>query len=142
MAIIHDTMGTVLKRGAGSGAGAVTVPGVHEIGPVGLGRALRDVTTLADTVHKHKLNIPDVPEIAVKCYYDPQDTTQAQVLSDAYTGSLQTWQILLEQGNSPGESETFTAYVVNPQIESMGIDGDLVLSFSLKPQSVIGEMFQ
>jgi hypothetical protein len=140
MAIIHDTMGTVLKRGAG-GAG-VTVPGVFEIGPVGLGRALRDVTTLSDTVHKHKLNIPDVPEINVKCYYDPQDTTQAQINYDGYWGVLSTWQILLEQGNSPGESETFTAYVVNPQVESIGIDSDLVLSFTLKPQSVIGEMFQ
>lgn len=139
MAIIHDTMGTVLKRGATSAA--VTVPGLFEIGPVGLGRALRDVTTLSDTVHKHKLNIPDIPEIACKVYYDPQDTTQLQVLSDAYTGGLVTWQIFLEQGNSPGEGILFTAYVVNPQIESLGIDSDMVLSFTLKPQSVIGEMF-
>jgi hypothetical protein len=36
---------------------------------------------------------------------------------------------------------TFTAYVVNPQIDSFGVDQDLVLSFSLKPQTLLGELF-
>jgi hypothetical protein len=139
MAIIHDTQGTVLKLGATSAA--VTVTGVTEIGPIGLGRALRDVTTLSDTVHKHKLNIPDVPEISVKLYYDPQDTTHAQIMQHAYQGNQPSWQIFLEQGNSPGESLLFTSYVINPQIESMGIDQDIMMSFTLKPQNVFGDIF-
>jgi hypothetical protein len=138
MAEVNDTQFSSLVRYPGSftsGTGT-TIAQVFEIGPVGLGRELRDVTTLSDTVHKHKLNIPDVPEIAVKVYFDPQDTTHNQILADGVAGSLLYWGINLEEGNSPHESYVFRAYVVNPQIDSFGVDQDLVLSFSLKPQDV------
>jgi hypothetical protein len=135
MAEVSDTQYSSLQRYGR------TIPQVFEIGPLGLGRALRDVTVLSDTVHKHHLNAPDIPEIAVKCYFDPADTDQLQVCADATAGSLVTFTVNVEEGNSPGENISFTAYVVNPQIESIGVDSDLVLSFSLKPQSLLGDLF-
>lgn len=138
MAEVNDSQFSGLVRYPGSftsGTGT-SIDKVFEIGPVGLGRALRDVTALNDTVHKHKLGIPDVPEIAVKVYFDPTDTTHNQILADGVAGSLLYWGVNLEEGNSPHESYVFRAYVVNPQIDSFGVDQDLVLSFSLKPQDI------
>jgi hypothetical protein len=144
MAEVNDAQGTILKYhhpGAPGGAGT-TVDKVYSIGPVGLGRELRDVTSLGDTVHKHKLNIPDIPEIAVKVWYDSQDPAHLQIWMFGTTGALITWSVLMEQGSSPFEAVQFTAYVVNPQIDEMTVDGDLTLSFSLKPQSLISEIHQ
>jgi hypothetical protein len=143
MAEVNETQYTTLVRMPNglTSAPEQTIPQVFEIGAVGLGRALRDVTTLSDTVHKHKLNIPDVPEISVKCYFDPQDTTHLQILSDGLNGGLPWWKVQLEAGDSPSEGVGFQAYVVNPQIDSMGVDSDLVLSFSLKPQTVPSDIF-
>jgi hypothetical protein len=129
--------GLLRYPGAFTAGTGTAITQVFEIGPLGLGRELRDVTTLSDTVHKHKLNIPDVPEISVKMYYDPSDTTHNQIIQDGVAGSLLFWGVQLEEGNSPNESLVFQAYVVNPQIDSFGVDQDLVLSFSLKPQSVV-----
>jgi hypothetical protein len=130
MAIIHGTQGTVLKR-AGS-----TVNQLRSIGPVGVGGALRDVTTLSDTVHKHKKNIPDLPEIAVSVYWDPQDSIHIGIMADATLTGPVPYQLLLEQGNSPGEIvDLGSCWVLNAQIENMEVDGDQVMTFSLKPQA-------
>jgi len=138
MADVNESQFSSLVRypGAFTAGSGTVIDKVFEIGPLGLGRALRDVTTLSDTVHKHKLNIPDVPEVAVKVYYDPADTTHNQIIQDGIAGSLLYWAVNLEEGNSPAESNVFLAYVVNPQIDSFGVDQDLVLSFSLKPQTL------
>jgi hypothetical protein len=138
MAEVNESQFSSLVRypGAFTAGTGTTIAQVFEMGPLGLGRELRDVTTLSDTVHKHKLNIPDLPEVAVKVYFDPADTTHLQIMQDAVAGSLLYWGINLEEGNSPAESYVFQAYVVNPQIDSFGVDQDLVLSFSLKPQSI------
>jgi hypothetical protein len=142
MAEVNESQFSQLRRyPQGIGGAGQVIPQVFEIGPLGLGRELRDVTVLSDTVHKHKLNVPDIPEIAVKCYFDPADTVHLQIMTDGITGTVMTWGVDLEEGNSPGENVTFTAYVVNPQIDSFGVDQDLVLSFSLKPQTLLGELF-
>jgi hypothetical protein len=143
MAEVNETQYTFLQRlpNGPTSTPEQTIPQVFEIGPIGLGRPLRDVTTLSDTLHKHKLGIPDVPEVAVKCYFDPSDTTHLQVMSDAVNGALLWWRVNIEEGNSPSEGVVFQAYVVNPQIDSMGVDSDMVLSFSLKPQSIPSDIF-
>ena len=74
MAIIHGTQGTVLQR-VGQ-----TVNQMRSFGPFGVGGTLRDVTTLSDSVHKHKKNIPDLPEIACSVYYDPQDSVHIAIM--------------------------------------------------------------
>jgi hypothetical protein len=128
---VNDAQGTQLRR-AGT-----TVSHVRSISAIGVGRALRDVTTLSDTVHVHKKNIPDIPDIQVECYFDPEDSTHANILQDDKLGSLQPWQIYLEQGNSPGEVIEFSScYVHSAEVQSIEVDGDLVLSFSLKPQAL------
>jgi hypothetical protein len=128
---VNDAQGTQLRR-AGT-----AVSHVRSISAIGVGRALRDVTTLSDTVHVHKKNIPDIPDIQVECYFDPEDSTHANILADDKLGSLQPWQIYLEQGNSPGEVIEFSScYVHSAEVQSIEVDGDLVLSFSLKPQAL------
>ena len=129
MATVNDAQGTQIRRAG------VAVPQVQSISAVGVGRALRDVTTLSDTVHKHKKNIPDLPDIQVDCLYDPEDSTHANILQDDALGSLQPWQILFEQGNSPGEFvEWSSCYVHSAEVGSIEVDGDLHLTFSVKPQ--------
>jgi len=129
MAIIHGTQGTVLKR-AGS-----TVANMRSFGPFGVGGSLRDVTTLSDLVHKHKKNIPDLPEINVAVYYDPQDPIHIGLLQDSTLTGPVPFTVLLEQGNSPGEVVDLGAcYVLNAQLENMEVDGDMVLTFTIKPQ--------
>lgn len=125
-----DAMGTTLFRNG------VAVSGVRSIGVIGPGRALRDVTTLSDANHKHKKNIPDYPEIVCELFYDPDDTMHLRIMKDDADAVTVPWQIGLEEGNSPNEMiEISSAYVVNAQIESIEIDGDLVMSFALKPQA-------
>jgi len=131
MAEVQDTQGTQLRRNG------TVVAKVRSIGPVGIGRALRDVTTLSDTVHVHKKNMADIPEIAVELFYDPEEAMHQQIIQDDALGAVLPWQILLEQGNSPGEFIEFSAcYVINAEIQNMEVDGDMVLSFSLKPQAL------
>jgi hypothetical protein len=128
---VNDAQGASIRR-AGT-----AVSHVRSISAMGVGRALRDVTTLSDTVHVHKKNIPDIPDIQVECYFDPEDSTHANILQDDKLGSLQPWQIYLEQGNSPGEVIEFSScYVHSAEVQSIEVDGDLVLSFSLKPQAL------
>jgi hypothetical protein len=130
MAIIHGTQGTVLRRGT------TTIQQLRSIGPVGVGGALRDVTTLSDSVHKHKKNIPDLPEIAVSLYYDPQDATHILIFQDSTATLPVQYTLLLEQGNSPGEIiDLGLCWVLNAQIDNMEVDADVVFSFSLKPQA-------
>lgn len=135
MTDVTDAQGSRLRRLG------VNIPNIKSIGAVGIGRATRDVTSLSDTVHKHKLNIPDVPEIAVEVWYDPQEPMHIQPMQDEYNGALVTWGIDLEQGNSPEENVTFTAYVFGCEVGPMEVDGDLVLKFNLKPQSVPSGLF-
>jgi hypothetical protein len=130
MAIIHGTQGTVLRRGT------TTINQLRSIGPVGTGGALRDVTTLSDTVHKHKKNIPDLPEIAVTLYYDPQDQTHINIFQDSTLTTPVQYTLLLEQGNSPNEIvDLGLCWVLNVQLDNMEVDQDVVMSFSLKPQA-------
>jgi hypothetical protein len=126
---VNDAQGTQLRRAG------VAISHVQSISAVGVGRALRDVTTLSDTVHKHKKNIPDLPDIQVELLFDPEDSSHANILQDDALGSLQPWQIYLEQGNSPGEViEYSSCYVHSAELSGIEVDGDLKLTFSLKPQ--------
>lgn len=128
---VTDAMGSSLRRNG------VVVNGVKSIGTVGPGRALRDVTTLADTVHKHKKNIPDLPEIEVELFYDPDDTMHQRIWRDDADAVTVPWQIFIEQGNSPLENWEFpSCYVINATIGPMEIDGDITMTFSLKPQAM------
>lgn len=130
MAIIHGTQGTTLKRNG------QTVNNLRSFGPFGVGGTLRDTTVLSDTVHKHKKNIPDLPEIACSVYYDPQDPVHIGILSDSTATGPVPYQLLIEQGNSPGEIiDLGNCWVLAAQIENMEVDQDIVLSFSLKPQA-------
>jgi len=135
---VNDAQGTQLRR-----AGTV-INHVRSISAIGVGRSLRDVTTLQDTVHVHKKNIPDIVDIQVEVYFDPEDSGHANILNDDALGSLQPWQIFLEQGNSPGEVIEFSScYVHSAEVQSIEVDGDLVLSFSLKPQTLpVGLFFE
>lgn len=143
MTDVTDTQGTLLKRGGtlGVASSGTTIPKVRSIGEMGWSSGLRDVTVLSDTIHQHKLGIPDMSEIAVELYYDQQEPMHAQIFQDAVNKSLAVWQVWQEQGNSPDEQISFTAYVINPKINPAEVDGDFVLSFSLKPQSMFGGMF-
>lgn len=128
---VNDAQGTRLLRAG------VAISQVRSISAIGVGRVLRDVTTLSDSVHVHKKNIPDIPDIQVELYFDPEDSGHANILQDDALGSLQPWQIYLEQGNSPGEVIEFSScYVHSAEIQQIEVDGDLVLSFSLKPQAL------
>lgn len=135
MAEIQDTQGSRLRRNG------VVIPQVFEIGVVDPGRTIRDVTALSDTIRKHKMNIPDIAEIECKLWYDGQETTHRGLFTDHMNAVVQSFQLDLEQGNSPEENITFTAYVSKCGLDPMAVDGDQVLSFTLKPQSMFVGLF-
>lgn len=126
---VTDTQGTVLRRNG------VAISGVKSIAPLGVGRALRDVTALNDSVHKHKLNIPDLPEVAVEVFYDPDIPMHNQPAQDEINGTLASWIVDVEQGTSPEQHiELGTCYVFGSEIGPFEVDGDIILKFTLKPQ--------
>lgn len=128
---VTDTQGTGLRRNG------VNISGVKSISVAGIGRALRDVTALQDSVHKHKLNIPDVPEIAVEVWYDPDIPLHNVPGQDEINGTLATWIIDIEQGASPEQHiELGSCYVFGSEIGAFEVDGDIVLKFNLKPQQL------
>jgi hypothetical protein len=135
MADVKDTQGTVLKRGG------TAIPKVRSVGELGFVMALRDVTTLSDSIHQHKLGIPDMNEIAVEVFYDPEEPLHLAIFQDAVNRSVNSWSVDIEEGNSPNENVSFTAYVINPKLNPAEVDGDYVLAFSLKPQSQFVGMF-
>lgn len=136
MAEIVESQSTVLLFGNQA------VPQVFEIGPLGANKATRDVTTLSDTIHKYKAGIPDFTDLEVKCYYDPQDPVHQAITNSFINPAETTWSVNLEEGNSPNETNTFNAILTSCQIESFGVDSDLVLSFSIKPVTLPNSMFQ
>jgi hypothetical protein len=135
MADVTDTQGTRLRRGG------TLIPKVYSVGSLAFTMGLRDVTSLEDTIHQHKLGIPDMNEIPCKIWFDAQESTHLAIFQDAINRSLGVWQVDMEEGNSPNENVTFTAYVINPTIEAAEVDGDYTLSFSLKPQSMFVGLF-
>lgn len=136
MTDVTDTQGTRLRRNG------TLIPNVKSIGEIGIGRALRDTTSLSDTVHKHKLNIPDVPEIPVEIWYDPQEPLHRVILLDEVNGALQPWQVDIEQGNSPEENISLgNCYVFGSSVGPYEVDGDIILKFSLKPQALPSGLF-
>jgi hypothetical protein len=131
MTVIHGTQGSALRRNG------TTVSQVRSIGPVGTGGELRDVTTLSDLVHKHKKNIPDLPEISVSLYYDPQDSVHIGIFADSTLATPVPYQLVLEDGDSPGEIiDLGLCWVLGAQLESLEVDNDIVFSFTLKPQAL------
>jgi hypothetical protein len=131
MPIVTDTQGTALRRNG------VLITQLKSISLVGIGRALRDVTSLSDTVHKHKLNIPDVPELACEIWYDGDTAIHNTPMQDEANGATSTWIIDLEQGTSPEQHvELGACYVFGCEIGPFEVDGDLVLKFNLKPQQL------
>jgi len=135
MAEIVDTQSTRLYRNN------VLIPQVFEVGPVGFSTAIRQVTSLSDTdCHKHKIGLPDMTEIAVKVWYDPQDATHQSIWTDSLTRGTISFTLGVEEGDSPAEMLTMQCFVMNPQIESMAVDADVVLSFTLKPNNIIPEL--
>ena len=133
---VTDTQGTALRRNG------VLIPQVKSISVLGVGRALRDVTALSDSVHKHKLNIPDVPEIAVEVWYDPDQGIHNQMGQDEINGTQAIWTVDVEQGASPEQHvELGGCYVFGNELGAFEVDGDIVLKFSLKPQQVPTGLF-
>lgn len=131
MAVVVDTQGTVLRRNG------VVIPNVKSISTAGIGRSIRDVTSLADANHKHKLNIPDAPEINVEVWYDPDAPIHNQPGQDETLATLASWILDIEQGASPEQHiELGTCYVFGCEIGPFEVDSDIVLKFTLKPQQV------
>ena len=133
---VTDTQGTALRRNG------VLIAQVRSISVLGIGRALRDVTALSDSVHKHKLNIPDVPEITVEAWWDPDQGIMNQPGQDEVNGTLATWTVDIEQGASPEQHvELGACYCFGAEVGPIEVDGDYVLKFVLKPQSVPTGLF-
>jgi hypothetical protein len=130
MAVV-DTQGATLRRNG------VLIPQVKSISTMGIGRSIRDVTALSDAAHKHKLNIPDVPEVAVEVWYDPDQPIHNVPGQDEVNATLASWIIDIEQGSSPEQHiELGACYVFGAEVGPMEVDGDLTLKFTLKPQQV------
>ncbi len=128
---VTDTQGAVLRRNG------VVLAQIKSIGAFGIGRAIRDVTALSDAVHKHKLNIPDLPEIAVEVWYDPDIPGHNVPGQDEINGTLATWLVDVEQGASPEQHvELGACYCFGCEVGPFEVDGDIVLKFTLKPQQV------
>jgi hypothetical protein len=128
---VTDTQGTVLRRNG------VAIASVRSIGEIGIGRALRDVTALSDSVHKHKLNIPDIPEIPIEIFYDPDLGIHNQLGQDEINGTQATWIVDIEQGASPeSHIELGACWLFSSATGPYEVDGDIVLKVTLKPQSV------
>jgi hypothetical protein len=129
MASVTDSQGTQLLRNG------VNIPNVKSIGAIGLGRTLRDTTSLGDLIHKFKLNIPDIPEISVEIWWDGQEATHNLMALDEVNGNTtNTYQINIEQGDSPAENiDLGVCWVLGHEWGPFEVDGDVVMKFNLKP---------
>ena len=139
MTVVTDSQGTKLLRSG------VEIPQIKSIGVIGFGRTLRDTTSLGDTIHKHKMNIPDIPEIAVEVWYDPQEPLHQLTMRDEVSGAgvEATWTIQMEQGDSPNEEVALgLCWVFGNEIGPFEVDGDIVLKFNLKPQAFPSGLYE
>jgi hypothetical protein len=137
MVDITDALGSGIRRNG------VAVSKVYEIGAFGITRAIRDVTALSDLdCHKHKLNLPDLPEINFKCWYDPQDSGHLAIISDSALGAQGVWQVDIQHGDSPAENIVFEAYVMSATVEGAAVDSDFTLNVTLKPQTQLVGLFE
>lgn len=132
-----DSQGTLLYRGdVGAATNFTVVPKITNVDPVALERALRQITDLSHTdTHKHKHGLADMPEISCEGWYQPDDAEHKGIFSDLTNGIERYYK--LEIPTSPVTVLTFTALVVNPRATPGGVDADWVLTFNLKPQSLI-----
>lgn len=138
MSNLIDTQGTQLLRGDGAASEAFTaIPRINKVGPlpIGTGKPLRDVTDLSNTdTRKHKFGLADMPEISAEGWYDPDDPTHAALVADYTAGTDVNFQVSIP--TTPATVYSFSAKVMI-EIGEVNVDGDVPMTVTLKPQSVL-----
>lgn len=131
------TQGTTFGRGdAASPESFTAIAGLQALGPIGQPRTLRDVTTLSDTtIRQWKKAMKDGQEITARFLYDPHDSGQANLKSDADGETVHNYRITLP--DSPATTITFTAHCTDFTIQEIGIDADLMAVAVFKPTSTL-----
>ncbi len=124
-----DTQGATFQRGdAASPEVFTTVPGLVNIGEVGVERSLIDTTNLASTIREWKGAIPDGAEIDLDFQYDAT-AQQAGLKTDLDNNTVRNFQINIQ--DSPVKVFAFQGLVISWKI-SNPIDQVVPLSVRVK----------
>jgi len=104
---------------------------ITSITPVGQTRSLIDVTNLSSTAREYKKAIKDGQEINMTIQYDPDDTGHAALKTDMNAETARSYRVTLT--DSPAQTITFDALVMNWSITNVSIDNVLTLEVTMKP---------
>ena len=90
-------------------SGTTTINGVQSIGGMGVKADMADVTALTDTWHRRLPVLLDGGEPDVELDYDPDDASQAALITACTGKATATYNIIL--GGAATETWSFVAYV-------------------------------
>ena len=111
-----DTQGATFQRGdAASPEVFTTVPGLVNIGEVGVERSLIDTTNLASTIREYKGAIPDGAEIDLDFQYDAS-TQQVGLKADLDNNTGRQFKINIQ--DSPVKVFAFAGLVISWKISN------------------------
>lgn len=128
----YTTQGTIFARGDGASPEVFTTIGqITSMTPVGQTRGLIDVTNLASTAREYKKQIKDGQEMNLVIQYDPDDTGHSGLRTDNDAEVARNYRITLT--DSPAQTITFAALVINWSITNIAVDGVYTLEVTLKP---------
>lgn len=133
---VYVADGTTISRSNSNSPLTYTAfPQVISIGPVGKARSLIDVTNLSSTAREYKKAIVDGQEIQVVMQYDPDNTVQANLRTDCDSENAVGFRITFP--DSPAQTCTFNAQVMNWELAGIEIDNVITLTVTMKPTGAL-----
>lgn len=124
---------TIARSNSDSPETFTDIPQVATIGDVGQTRALIDTTNLSSAAREYLKAIKDGQEIELGIQYDPGDSTHAALRTDRDSDSDTGVKFRVTLTNSPAQTITFFAMVIDWTINGIQIDNVLLLRVVLKP---------
>lgn len=132
-----ETQGVKFYIGTNASPIAYTqVTGVLSIGALRTARTVRDITTLEETsIRQFKKNLREGQNLNVQVLMNLDDTGQDAMRSAE--ASEVSFPFKVEFTDSPATEGTFDGLVLSKGPDDIGIDGDVMETYELKPTSVL-----
>lgn len=132
-----ETQGVKFYIGTNASPIAYTqVTGVMSIGALRTARTVRDITTLEETsIRQFKKNLREGQNLNVQVLMNLDDAGQT-AMRNAESAEV-SFPFKIEFTDSPATLGTFTGLVLSKGPDDIGIDGDVMETYELKPDSVL-----
>ena len=122
---VTNAKGTILAMGDAASPEVFTaIVGIQDMPAISSSKSVKDRTDLSDSVRDHGLGIMEPPSITLTCFWDPDDTKHAALITAHNSETKNNYQV--QCPDSPSTTYTFKALIPTYTTPYSGVDGDLM----------------